>query len=239
MLQLETALATLANVNLRTEKVGKDNVRPAADLKFTVNIPNTQLDQISDGLLASLYKRPNEKGHQADLTAPDPNAMTTLRHPKAKPWQSTEDWPGYFAQIQAGEFDLKDVELDKVTLKSITCEAKNGGTVELSFSLGCHPTGADVGVLYELMGKEIDLSLNPPAIGDLEKLRAEAKAQAKGGNGAGGAAGGEGEDGGEDDDAPPTDAQAGRAFPDAIDARGENPPSARRGKGKGNLQSVH
>ena len=240
MLQLETALATLANVNLRTEKVGKDKVRPAADLKFTVNIPNTQLDQISAGLLASLYKHPNEKGHQGDLTAPDPNAMTTLRHPKAKPWASTEDWPGYFANVQAGEFDLKDVELDKVTLKSITCEAKNGGTVELSFTLGCHPTGEDVGVLYELMGKEIDLSLNPPAIGDLEKLRAEAKAQAKGGNGAGGSAGGEGEDGGEDDDTPPTDAQAGRAFPDAIDARGDKPPSARKaGKGKANLTSVH
>ena len=61
MLQLETALATLANVNLRTEKVGKDNVRPAADLKFTVNIPNTQLDQISAGLLASLYKHPTRR----------------------------------------------------------------------------------------------------------------------------------------------------------------------------------
>lgn len=238
MLQLETAMATLANVNLRTEKVGKDKVRPAADLKFTVNIHNTQLDQISAGLLASLYKHPNEKGHQGDLTAPDPNAMTTLRHPKAKPWASTEDWPGYFSHIHAGEFDLKDVELDKVTLKSITCEAKNGGTVELSFSLGCHPTGEDVGVLYELMGKEVDLTLNPPAIGDLEKLRAEAKAQAKGGEGNGGAAGGEGgED--DDDDTPPTDAQAGRAFPDAIDVRGDKPPSARRGKGKANLQSVH
>ena len=131
------------------------------------------------------------------------------------------------------------MELDKVTLKSITCEAKNGGTVELSFSLGCHPTGEDVGVLYELMGKEDDLTHNPPANGDLEKQRAEAKAQAKGGEGNGGAAGGEGGEGEDDDDTPPTDAQAGRAFPDAIDARGDKPPSARRGKGKANLQSVH
>ena len=239
MLQLETALATLANVNLRTEKVGKDKVRPAADLKFVVNIPNTQLDQISAGLLTSLYKHPNEKGHQGDLTAPDPNAMTTLRHPKAKPWASTEDWPGYFSQIHAGEFDLKDVELDKVTLKSITCEAKNGGTVELSFSLGCHPTGDDVAVLYELMGKEVELSISPPAIGDLERLRAEQKAQAKSGdgNGEGGAAGGEGGEEG-DDENPPSDAQSGRAFPDAIDARGDNPPSARRGRGKP-AASVH
>lgn len=240
MLQLETASATLANVNLRTEKVGRDNVRPAADLKFTVNIANTQLEQISAGLLASLYKHPNEKGHQGDLTAPDPQAMTTLRHPKAKPWASTEDWPGYFAQVHAGSFDLKDVELDKVTLKSITCEAKNGGTVELSFTLGCHPTGADVGVLYDLMGKEVDLDLNPPAIGDLEKLRAEAKDQAKGGNGAGGGTGGDGDDDQDDDDTPPGNEAAGRAFPDAIDARGDKPPSARKaGKGKANLTSVH
>lgn len=238
MLQLDAALATLANVNLRTEKVGKKGSRPAADLKFVANIPNTQLDQISPGLLNSLYRHPKEQGHQGDLTAPDPNALTTLRHPRAKPWASTEDWPGYFAQILAGEFDLQDVEIDKGTLKSIVCEAKNGGTVELSFSIGCHPTGADVGVLYELMGKEVKLSLSPPSIGDLEKLRAEAKAGgAAGGNGAD--PDGDGDDDAGDDDTPPSDAQSGRAFPDAIDARGENPPSARRGKGKGNLQSVH
>lgn len=230
MLQLTEASATLANVNLRTEKVGRDNHRPAADLKFVVNIPNTQLDQISAGLLASLYKRANEQGHQGDLTAADPAAMTTLRHPKAKPWQSTEDWPGYFAQIKAGAYDLKDVELDKITLKSITCEAKTGGTVELSFTLGCHPTGADVGVLYDLMGNDVDLELTPPAIGDLEKLRAEAKA-AKAGGGTGGAAGGEGGEDDEDDDTPPGDQAAGRAFPDAIDARGDKPPSSRRKAG--------
>ena len=230
MLQLATALATLAHINLRVEKVGKEKTRPAADLKFTVNLPNTQLDQISPGLLQSLYRRPNEQGHQGDLTAPDPEAMTTLRHPKAKPWASTEDWPGYAVQLHAGEFAPTDVELEMTTLKGITCEAKNGGTVEVSFSIGCHPTGADVGALYELMGKEVDLTLSPPAIGDLEKLRAEAKAKPKADDGDDG-------DADDDDSAPP--AGSGRAFPDAIDARGENPPSARRGKGKGNLQSVH
>lgn len=230
MLQLATALATLAHINLRVEKVGKEKTRPAADLKFTVNLPNTQLDQISPGLLQSLYRRPNEQGHQGDLTAPDPDAMTTLRHPKAKPWASTEDWPGYAAQLHAGEFAPTDIELEMTTLKGITCEAKNGGTVEVSFSIGCHPTGADVGALYELMGKEVDLTMSPPAIGDLEKLRAEAKAKPK--------AGGDDDDDADDDDSAPP-AGSGRAFPDAIDARGENPPSARRGKGKGNLQSVH
>lgn len=230
MLQLATALATLAHINLRVEKVGKEKTRPAADLKFTVNLPNTQLDQISPGLLQSLYRRPNEQGHQGDLTAPDPEAMTTLRHPKAKPWASTEDWPGYAAQLHAGEFAPTDIELEMTTLKGITCEAKNGGTVEVSFSIGCHPTGADVGALYELMGKEVDLTLSPPAIGDLEKLRAEAKAKPK--------AGGDDDDDADDDDSAPP-AGSGRAFPDAIDARGENPPSTRRGKGKGNLQSVH
>ncbi len=226
MLQLTTALATLANLNTRIERVGKDKTRPAADLKFTVNIANTQLDQISPGLLHSLFKRADEKGHQGDLVAGG-DTLTTLRHPKAKPWQSTEDWPGYFAHLKAGEFDLKDVELDKVTLKGITCEAKNGGTVELSFSLGGYPTGEDVAVLYELQGKEIELTLNPPALGDLEKLRAEAKA--KGGNGAAGGDGDddEGEDG--DDETPPTDAQAGRAFPDAIDGRSDKPAPRRRG----------
>lgn len=221
MLQLENAMATLANVNLRTEKVGRDNHRPAADLKITTNIHSSQLDLISPGLTASLYKRKDEQGHQGDLAATDPSGMTTLRHPKAKPWASTEDWPGYFAKIHAGEFDLKDVELDKLVLKSITCEAKNGGTVELSFTLGCHPTPADVAVLYELMGHDVDVTLEPPSIGDLTKLRAEAKAKPKddgtGGTPGAGGKGGKGKGGA--DKAPKTDAQAGRAFPDALDGR--------------------
>lgn len=236
MLQLDKTLATLANVNLRLEKMGKDKTRGAADLKIVANIPNTQLEQISPGLLASLYKHPKEQGHQADLTAPDPNSLTTLRHPRAKPWASTEDWPGYFANVLAGEFDLKDVELDKVTLKSIVCEPKNGGTVELSFSLGCHPTPEDVAVLYELMGKQLTLSLNPPAIGDLERLRAEQKAS-NSGSGSGAAGDGGDEDDG-DEEGPPSDGKAGRAFTDALDGRGENPPS-RRGRGKAAASSVH
>ena len=227
MLQLQTT-ARLSNLNPRIEKVGKDNTRPAADLKFTANVHNSVLEQISPGLLLSLYRRPDEKGHQADLVAGN-DAITTLRHPKAKPWASTEDWPGYFANIKTGEFDLKEVELDKVTLKGITAEAKEGGTVELSFSIGGYPTGEDIGVLYDLMGHEVELTLAPPSLGDLAKLREEAKAN-KGGNGAGGA---DGDDDGDDDadDTPPTDAQAGRAFPDAIDARGDTPPSTRKRRG--------
>lgn len=231
MLNLDTQLATLAHVNLRTEKVGRDKTRPAADLKFTVTLANTVLDDISPGLLFSLYRHPTEKHHQGDLTAPDPNAMTTLRHPRAKPWASTEDWPGYFVQVHAGEYDLKDVELDKGVLKSVSVEPKNGGSIEVSFSVGCHPAPADVAILYELMGQEISLSLNPPSLGDLEKLRAEAKKSGASGNGAGGGdpdTGGDGGDG-DADDTPPTDAQAGRAFPDAIDGRGDKPARRRGG----------
>lgn len=212
MLQLTGQLATLANLNLRIEKLGKDNHRSAADVKIQIDVHASVLEQLHPGLQYSLYKRPDEQGHQADLTAPDPNALTTPRYPHAKPWQSTEDWPGYFATIKAGDFDVKAVELDKVTLKGITAEAKNGGTVSLSFSLGGNPSPEDVATLYELMGDTVELTINPPALGDLAKLRAEAKAKPK----ADAADPGEGDD---DDDQPPTDSQAGRAFPDAIDGR--------------------
>lgn len=231
MLHINASQAKLSNLNPRIEKVGKDKTRPAADLKFTVNVHNSVLNLISAGLLHSLYKNPDEQGHQADLVAGG-DAITTLRHPKAKAWASTEDWPGYFINIKCGDFDLQEIELDKVTLKGITADAKEGGTVELSFTVSGYPTGADVGVLYELQGHEVELTLSPPSLGDLAKLREEAKksAASNGGDGDAGGGGGGGED---DDDAPPMGNEAaGRAFPDAIDARGDTPPSARRGKGK-------
>lgn len=226
MLKLAAIIATLVNLNLRVERVGKERTRPSADLKFSADVPNTMLDQIHPGLLNSLYRRPDEKHHQADLTAPDPDTLTTPRYPHAKPWASTEDWPGYHAAVAVGEFDPKRVEIPMVTLKGITAEAKNGGTVTLTFSLGGYPTGDDVGQLYDLIGKAVTLDLDPPAIGDLERLRAEEKAR----KAAGSAPPPPPADPG--DEPPATNAQIGRAFPDAIDARGDNPPSARRGKAK-------
>lgn len=228
MLRLAAAIAVLANLNLRVEKVGKDKSRPAADLKFNVDMHNAILDEIHPGLLLSLYRHPDEKHHQADLTAPDPATLTTPRYPRAKPWASLEDWPGYFASIKVGEYDPQGVDLQKCILKSITAEAKNGGTVALSFTLSGYPTGEDVGKLYDMMGRQVDLTVDPPSIGDLERLRKE-QASAKAAqepDPSAGAAGGEGQG----DEPPPGNDQVGRAFPDAIDARGDKPPSARRGR---------
>lgn len=228
MLRLAAAIAVLANLNLRVEKVGKDKTRPAADLKFNVDMHNSILDEIHPGLLNSLYKRPDEKGHQADLTAPDPATLTTPRYPRAKPWASLEDWPGYFASIKVGEFDLQGVDLQKGILKSITVEAKNGGTVSLSFTVSAYPTGEEVGKLYDMLGKDVALNLDPPAIGDLERLRKEQAAEK---------AAPPAPDpitvAASADAPPPGNDQVGRAFPDAIDARGDKPPSARRGKTAG------
>ena len=223
MLRLAAAIAVLANLNLRVEKVGKDKNRPAADLKFNVDMHNSILDEIHPGLLNSLYKRPDEKGHQADLTAPDPATLTTPRYPRAKPWASLEDWPGYFASIKVGEFDQQGVDLQKGILKSITVEAKNGGTVSMSFTVSAYPTGEEVGKLYDMLGKDVALNLDPPAIGDLERLRKEQVADkaAPAPDPITVAASA--------DDPPPGNDQVGRAFPDAIDARGDKPPSARRG----------
>jgi hypothetical protein len=224
MLKLAAVIAVLANVNLRTEKVGKDKSRPAADLKFTADVPNTTLDLIAPGLLLSLYRRPDEKGHQADLTVPDPATLTTPRYPRSKPWASTEDWPGYFAGIKLGEFDPQAIDLQKCVLKSITAEAKNGGTVALSFTLSGYPTGEDVGKLYDMMGRQVDLTVDPPSIGDLERLRKEQAAEK-----AAPAAVDPITVAATGDGPPPSNDQVGRAFPDAIDARGDKPPSARRG----------
>lgn len=223
MLHLIACFSTLAHVNLRTEKVGRDKTRPAADLKFVTDIPNTQLEEIEPGLLQALYRGKDEGGHQGDLMA-NPEALTTPRFPKAKPFQPNEDWPGYALDLSHGSFDAKAIELDKVTLKGISLTAKNGGTVELSFSLGCHPEPADIAILYDLMGQDVEIELAPPSLEALRQLRESAKKGA-----AAAQPDPDDEDEEEDEDqGPPSDAAVGRAFPDAIDARGDTPPSVRK-----------
>jgi hypothetical protein len=213
MLQLAAATALLAHLNIRLENHGKDKKRPAVDLKFTADVPNTMLEDIHPGLLHSLYRREDEKGHQADMTA-EPGTLTTPRYPKARPWASTEDWPGYFANLRSGEFDPVRIELDKVTLKGVVVEARNGGTVGLTFTCSAYPTADDVAKLYGLLGQSIEVDVQPPKIGDLQRLRDEAKAARKAEPEA---------DAGDDDgqSGPISDAQAGRAFPDALDGRRE------------------
>lgn len=240
MLKLAAILAGFAHLNVRIEKVGKDKHRPAVDLKFTVDVPNTMLDEIHPGLLNSLYKHPNEQGHQGDLTAPDPNSLTTPRYPRAKPWASTEDWPGYFIELRIGEYDKDKVPLDKATLKGISVEAKNGGTAVLTFTCSAYPVAEQVAQLYDMLGHDVEFDLTPPSIGDLERLRKEQAAGAAG-NGSGGAPD-DGPDDDADDQAGDGQQAAGRAFPDALDGRGDKPPSARRGKGKASAAagaSVH
>lgn len=206
-------IATLANVNLRIEKIGQKGTRPAADLKFSVNIPARQLDEIEAGLHRALYRSDKEEGHQADLIA-DPGNLTTLRFPKFKPLQVGEDYPGYDATIRWGAIERGEVGLAKVTLKGITVEAQNGGTVKLSFSLGAHPDPEDVAAIYELMGKDVEISLAPPSLSMLAELRKKTPASA---------GADEGEEEEEEGEAPGVDltAPAGRAFPDALDGRSD------------------
>lgn len=221
MLQLQAVVCTLANLNTRAEKVGKKGTRPAADVKLHANIPNAQLEEIEDGLLFALYKSTSDAGHQGDAFV-DPTTLTTRRFPDMKPPSFSEKWPGYFLSITppAG-YDSEGVELDKVQLTISEVKPLEGGTVQIQISLAGNPTREDIGVLYDLMGKEVQATLTPPSVTTLAELR---KAQAS--------APPVDDD---DDDTQGThdvqhalpDTAAGRAFPDALDGRGDKP-SARK-----------
>lgn len=223
MLKLDAIVCTLANLNTRAEKVGKKATRPAADVKLHCNIPNTQLEEIETGLLLALYKAANDEGHQSDAFV-DPSTLTTRRFPDMKPPSFGEKWPGYFLSIAppAG-YDSESVELDKVTLTITEVKPLDGGTVQIQISLAGNPTREEIGVLYDLMGKEVAATLNPPSLTTLAELR---KAAPK--------ADTEEEDlqGSEEEQHALPEVSAGRAFPDAIDARGETPPSVRKARAK-------
>ena len=166
----------LGNVNPRMEKHGKENIL-AADLKITIDFSNDVLDRIEPGLLAALYRKPtkSEAGDLFDGTdsAPGPRV---LRFPKIGALSYENDFPGYSMVVHRGVTGDNDIALDGVTIDKMQFDAKEGGTVALSFRAVIHPDveKGHLDALCALIQSEIDVTLTPPAPPTQQELDAAA-----------------------------------------------------------------
>lgn len=160
MFTLKKKSAVLAHINIRDEKHGEDNVL-AMDLKITLDLPNTFLNEVAPGLLPALYKA--EDGQAALL---DDGHMPALSFVGMEPVV-------FNTGIVDADFVIHGAKKEdniafKAKIKKITLDCKQGGTVAVMFKAQVLPEPDQAGLLPVLLGNDIKVSVSggamePPA----------------------------------------------------------------------------
>lgn len=159
MFQIEDHEALLANINPRAEKHGDESV-PALDIKFQLSMNNAALDAFDKGLRGAMF-RPALSGEQQDML--DPDRLVALRFPRIERHVWDEEFPGYEIAIAGGLGLTEPMVLTDVTLKKFTFRPIEGGSVEITCTAQAHPDSEEVGALYLLQQKDVQLTLTPPS----------------------------------------------------------------------------
>jgi hypothetical protein len=160
---LEKQTCRLVNFNTRPERHGEDPV-PAADLKIEYSMPNDELCQFHPALKALLYHF-DKKGEQDLIDQAregDKDYAPHLRVPEIEsPIKLKTELVGAMVSIDYG---LKSViDLHGCNVNDFKIDPQPGGTVLVSFRIQAHPDGSQAGKIYDLMGCEISLTIEPPA----------------------------------------------------------------------------
>lgn len=134
MLQLDKHEVDVTNVNLRKEKHGSER-KLGVDITVAVRAPNTMLDQVEKGLRQSLF-RAARKGEQLDMVE-GADDLVAVKHPMISPIRMEQKITGYELLIehQVEGSAMDPLVLVDVTLKDITVEPIEGGSVELTLKL--------------------------------------------------------------------------------------------------------
>lgn len=147
---LTERLVLLSHCNFRKERHGEDDV-DAADLKFEVDLPMADLQMFHGALQGVLY----------DQEKPDvAGAFTVLRFPKLEPirWSDSVEGGEVVVHYGMSHMTLANARVDKFLL-----EARDGGTVALTFRVQFHPSEDQAGKLAtSLLGTQVPITIRPP-----------------------------------------------------------------------------
>ena len=170
MLQLERHEATVRNVNQRIQKHGKDRVL-AGDLAIACTVPNTILETIEPGLRQSLFRK-QVKGDQLDFdheqkarSAQIIDGMVVVRHPGLSPVAVSHKFTGYELTIEDTYDDstVEPIVLVGATLKKLTIQPLEGGSVVLGFVISSELTTDEIAELADALVREnVRITLTPP-----------------------------------------------------------------------------
>jgi hypothetical protein len=125
----------LIDVNPRSEKRGAHDLVPAVDLRLQVDTTNGALAQLDPDLRDWLYRASTQE------TLPGVDAVSdqsALRFPElGQPLHWGGEGKGYALTFDFGISPETDIQLHGCKLHKVTFTVKDGGTVQLTFSVSC------------------------------------------------------------------------------------------------------
>lgn len=155
----EVTKAKLVDVNPRSEKRGPVELVPAVDVRLQVDTTNAALAQLDPELCDWLYRQTTQE------TLPGIDAvsqLTDLRFPDLGfPLHWGGEGKGYSLVFDMGIGPESGIQLHGSKLHKVTLTAKQGGTVQIAFSVSCAQgiSEADIGKLGTRVQHDVFFSL--------------------------------------------------------------------------------
>lgn len=161
MFSIEEQTATLAHINVRTERHGEEPAG-AADLKIQFTAGNGVLSEFHPRLRHALYKA-EENPAQGSVDGVKPEPTVRVFGDLIEKIRLKHELVGAKVLIDFGLGGDSDIELDTADVDGFAVEMMEGGSVITTFRVKCHPSGEQVKKLYEVLGNEITISITPAA----------------------------------------------------------------------------
>lgn len=153
--------ATLSNLNTRSEKHGEDDV-PAADVKLVLVGPHSLLKPFGESLIDFLFREPGVGEDVQGALDLGGDRRTKVRHPKLKPLQHTDEFPGYVVTLSAGLETSTPQAFKDAKVRGFTFRPMDSGAVEITLTASVYPDEHQAGVLFGWQRKTLLVTLEPP-----------------------------------------------------------------------------
>jgi len=148
--------AILAHINIRDERQNGEH-NSAADLKINFVSDSGILSEFHPRLRHALYK----------MADSNDTIMAVAGEPTVRVFDTLIDklhlrhnLIGANVVIEFG-LGMPDISMSTVDVDGFTAELMDGGTVNLQFRVKARPTGEQIKRLYEMLGNEITISVEP------------------------------------------------------------------------------
>lgn len=163
--QMSAQPCKFSNFNPRPELHG-ENAKPAADLHFSANVPNSDLSELHPELKGLLYcfDEHREQDLATQGQAKDEQFLPNLRFPKlGGPLKWKDEVIGAPCTVKYGRMKVR---LEDCVVGDLKIDPQEGGTVILAWRVQGHPTEQDAGKLYLMVGQQVEVTIEESRFGD-------------------------------------------------------------------------
>lgn len=167
MLKFDRQTGVLTSLNLRAENHG-DEKKSGADMKVTIKVSNDLLSEFHPRLKSSFYREPHpgemDLADQANAENGELPLSRLLFGSKVSGLRWSHEIVGVTTTVHYGTGGKSDIVMDETTVDGFAFEFFDGGSVGISFRIKCYPDEKQIGKLANLIGHEIEFSLEPPLV---------------------------------------------------------------------------